>query len=572
MKKKFLFLFLLFNAIFNNVAFAKPHPINLKAIKKLKQQAPGLMSKSLYKFVERANDLASGKNYTEAIKILKQALKSSYIKKGEKAAIMRALGFIYAQKKDFEKSLDWLNKSLKTKKLSYELHLSTLYIIAQITSSQNKLYKAKRILEKLFSLSEKANPQAYILYAICLLEGKKEKQALNYVEKAIAITNKPREGWLRFASFLYLKNKDYKNAKNVLEILVAQFPQKKLYWKHLAGVYIHLNENKKALATLNLAYGMGYLTTENEHLNLARLLLSENLPFQAAQLLEQSFSNSKIKKNTKNKEFIADAYLEARELKLSLKKFSNIIKASKNIDVFIKYAFLLLREEQWKKAEQALKKALNLYAQKKSQASTIKTSFLDSKDLYSKKTSNSIQQKNQSEKIVLNENLQQKNQNIKSKNIFSSLKFFKFKKASSNFDNKTENRESSTSSLLTSFDQKNLTSFGQKNLSENDSQQNSKFVVSKIHEAPKIGLNLKRQKDKNFNKDKKYKEEKDKIYLGLGIALFYQKKYKEALSHFQNSFKLNSKESDSFYWIQLTENMIKESKLAKNNIANKNIP
>ena len=349
-------LFLLFFSAYSHSIVPK----NKKAISKLKKQSPGLISNKVYKFIERSHDLASQKKYNAAIDTLKNQVAQPYIKQGEQAQMLRSLGFIYLQKEATPLAIDYLQQSLASQKLSYSLHMQTLFSIAQITIVSGNYKKGEELLKTWFSLSEKQRPEAYILYAICLLEQKQNKEALKYVEKTISMVRQPQESWLKFALSFYLNNKDYKKARPTLEKLVAQFPTRSSYWKQLAGVYIHLNNNKKALITLELAYKMGHLNKESQYLNLVKLLIEENNPYQAAKILQINMDNKKIKENIKNLELMADAYAISRERQISLSVFSKIFETSKSQKMYSKYGFLLLREEKWKKAAAVFKKSLTL--------------------------------------------------------------------------------------------------------------------------------------------------------------------------------------------------------------------
>ncbi len=421
--KKIMKVFILCYFLFiYSPVLATTFPKNTKSIAKIKKQSSGLISDKIYKFIERAYDLVAGKKYNAALKILEEQSKSSYIKKGERAQILRTIGFIYAQKEDYISAVKYLQQSLATQKLSYDLHLETFFTIAQITIISENYSKGQKLLEEWFSISDKDKPEAYILYAICLLEKNQPRESLKYVEKTISMVAQPQESWLKFALSLYLNDGNYKKASPLLEKLVAQFPNRPIYWKQLAGVYLHLNNNKKALITLELAHKMGYLDTENKYLNLIKLLIEQNIPFQAAELLKNKIDNSLIKNNEKNLELMADAYMMSRERKTSLSIFSKILNLSNSQKLHSKYAYLLLQEEQWKKAEKVFKKSLTL-----------------------------------------------------------------------------------------------------------------KKEISKL----------------------------DRIYLGLGISLFYQNKYKESLNHFKKSFEINSEQSAAFYWIQYAETILKEKSQVK---------
>lgn len=413
---KMLFLSLL--ALPSPVALGELPPLNHKAIQEIKKQTSGLISEKVYKAIDRASELAQRESYSESLKVLQDYLKSPYTKKGEQAQILRTIGFVYAQQEQYPKAIDYLQQALKTKKLPYNIHLYTIYSIAQIRIASQNYKKGVQTLKEWFSLKETPFPPAFVLYAICLLQQKQTDQALKYVNKALSLTSTPRESWLKFAASLYLNQGQYKKAQPLLEQMVAQFPTRPIYWKQLAGTYIYLDQNKKALITLNLAYKMKYLKSASEHLNLVKLLIEQNMPFQAAQILKTLLVNKVLKDNETHKHLLAESYRQARERPVALSFFNELFRSSKNEKIYMQYGYLLLEEEKWKKAQEVFEATLSL---------------------------NSVKQK-------------------------------------------------------------------------------------------------------------------DKANLGLGIALFYQEQWLEALKHFRKSFEIDSEQLAAFHWIQNVETLLKDKK------------
>ena len=335
---------------------------NKSQIKKLKSRSSGLISQKIYKQLSRAYDLSSGKKYKQAAKALMDYSKKPHIRKGERAELFRNIGLMYAQAGNSKQAEVYLRKALNTKALSYQLHLSVLYNIAQLALSEGDYNKTYKILREWFSINENPNAQGYILLAIYYSEKNKVDSALKLVDKAIALSSSPQESWLKFALSLHIRKKNYKKSQSLLEKLVAQFPSQREYWKQLAGVYLRLEQGKKALITLELAHKMGYLKTETEYLTLSGLYVNEGISLEGAEILDQKIKQGVISKKQSHLKLRAEAYWMARENKKAMKFFKEAVQTAKDERIYITYGNLLIQEEAWGKAEKTFRKALSFYS------------------------------------------------------------------------------------------------------------------------------------------------------------------------------------------------------------------
>ena len=188
---------------------------------------------------------------------------------------------IYLSQEKLKKALALYQKALDFNKLSYRDHLRALYDKITIYILSNKIKKAENLVELLFYLSDKKTPSMYILKASILIEQNKPLPALQEVNKALSLSSHPRESWLVFAVALNAQLKKYIPAIKYLQKLTALHPKKKQYWKQLSSLYLQVNKEDKALATLDLSYKMEFLTKEKEIVHLASLLLYQGFTLQS---------------------------------------------------------------------------------------------------------------------------------------------------------------------------------------------------------------------------------------------------------------------------------------------------
>ena len=349
---------------------AKNKPIKKTAVKKipaewialkkeLKSRKSALSSPVIQRRLERIHRAMNQKNNEQkAIELIEKLEEVVKNRPFELARLYRLKAQLYLSKDKFKKALSHYQKAIKLKRISYRDHLSILYDMATIHLLQNKTKKASQLIDKLFYLADTIPPSAYILKASLLIEQKKKKSALELVMKAIQSTGNPKESWLAMAAALNIEMEKYIKAIHLLTRLTASYPNKKKYWKQLSAVYLNLNKDSRALATLDLAYKLDFLETEKEILHLASLLMYQGLPFKAAHLLEKSIELKKVEPSPENLEILGDCWLRAEETKKSLKAYEQSAPSAEDGKIFFKLGRIYLSQQNWKAAAHNLTKAL----------------------------------------------------------------------------------------------------------------------------------------------------------------------------------------------------------------------
>ncbi len=88
----------------------------------------------------------------------------------------------------------------------------------------------------------------------------------------VEVTTSASEAELTELMSSHFEREDYESAAEVLEELAARFP-KKSNWLQLSAVYATIGKDRESLATLEVAYGEGYLTESRELVRLVQMYL-----------------------------------------------------------------------------------------------------------------------------------------------------------------------------------------------------------------------------------------------------------------------------------------------------------
>lgn len=160
----------------------------------------------------------------------------------------------------------------------------------------------------------------------------------------------------------YYERKMFKEAVGVLETVLQIFPENKQWWIQLGQFYTLIEDYKKAMATLELAYKQGFLDKESQIKVLASLYSQSDLPNKAAMLLEKHIASGIVKRDDKNLATLANAWHAAQEIDKAAKYYGEVAKMTSEAKHYSKQGALLKQDEQFKAAIVAFKKALELGA------------------------------------------------------------------------------------------------------------------------------------------------------------------------------------------------------------------
>lgn len=316
------------------------------------------ISPKLYKKLKKVEQLIENKKYTAAAQSLKAI--HNKIKKGgfEEASVLRSLASAYSMQNSYKKAAQALLQSLQLNALPNEQQLAALLNLGQLYLASEQYQKATKPLVKWLAKKGNGNSQVYIMLAKAHAQLKQYKQAIPYVEKAIANSKAPIDLWYQLQLVLYIETKNYAKATRVLEKLVRKYPKSHKYWSQLAALYQQVNQYTKAVTIKNLAYEKGILISEKEIIDLVNLFLYVNVPYKAGKILAKEIKLKHIKSNSKNWELLANAWTQAREFKKALSALDTASKLNNKGQLFQRMGSIYIEQEQWSLAASALNKAI----------------------------------------------------------------------------------------------------------------------------------------------------------------------------------------------------------------------
>jgi tetratricopeptide (TPR) repeat protein len=178
------------------------------------------------------------------------------------------------------------------------------------------------------------------------------------VTEALARAETPNESWHMLALSIYFEQMDYASAVDLLRRMVVLWPDTARYWEMLASAYLELEDDRNALATLMVAYKKGMVDDEARLLNLVRLNIFLELPFEAGEILETEMAAGRIEETQANLELALSAWTAAREYDRAVALIDKLAPLSDDGNYYMQKAQLLSEQASWRGVVDATQAAL----------------------------------------------------------------------------------------------------------------------------------------------------------------------------------------------------------------------
>jgi tetratricopeptide (TPR) repeat protein len=314
------------------------------------------------------------------------------LKSYDRSVMWNAWAYIYSQEEEtYPKSIEALNLLLDEPEGTIGLRTSAYLQLGGLYLSQDNFKKGVEYILLWMDEVETVTAQAWQLLGRAYYQLGDYKKSISSLENAIALAEeegyKPKESWyvILAASIGELKEEigekeSYLRQAGIYEILVNLYP-KKQYFLQLGGTYNELGREKDYMITLKAAYQKDMLNRESEYLALAQLLLINQNPYWAANVLvsgqnkiatytettkdkvtgeeiKVEKTGPVIKETEKNLKLLADSWRMAQEVDKAIPVLEKAAQMSKDGKSYVLLGNLYLSEDRLELAVESIKKGL----------------------------------------------------------------------------------------------------------------------------------------------------------------------------------------------------------------------
>jgi tetratricopeptide (TPR) repeat protein len=278
----------------------------------------------------------------------------------QKAIVQQLLGQVEWSRENFDAALKGFEEAVRMDALPDNTHYSLMYQIAQLYYMKERYNDALKSLDVWFCKAppEKIKAAAHILKASIYSAKEDWKNVIPSVDTAIAMEDEPKESWylLKLAAHFELEEKI--PARDTLKIMINHWPDKKTYWVQLSNVYFQLQNDDEALSVIGLAYRKNLLDKQSDYLYISNLYSFREVPYKAAEVLQEGIEKGIVEASEKHWTMIADAWYAAEEMEKALAGYEKAGAAADDGEIDLRRGYILIDMERWEDAKEALSKAI----------------------------------------------------------------------------------------------------------------------------------------------------------------------------------------------------------------------
>jgi len=308
------------------------------------------------KRLHEAHEFLKVDDFAKALEVL-DGFEMEDLNPYEKAVVYQFRAHAYASQDKYEEASAALKLCLDQQALPPAAQLQARFNLAQMYMMLEHFEEAVREFELWFAETETPSPSGYFMLAMAYYQAGNPEGALEPAEKAVALSDEPREPWLQLLVALYLSKERWADARPLVEQLVTRFP-KKSYWVQLAAVYFSLEEDERSFAVQQLAEAQGLLTTDRELRRLAQMYLYNDLPYRAAGILETSLQEGKVEGDRDAWQILGNSWLAAREFERAIEPLRKAAELSDDGEAWLRIGQVHVQREEWDQAVEAVQHAL----------------------------------------------------------------------------------------------------------------------------------------------------------------------------------------------------------------------
>jgi len=317
----------------------------------------GSMSEKVYKKLAEAQALAAPEDpaakpdFAGAVAKLKEIEAMPKLSEYEQAQLYNFYGFVYYSQEQYAQSISAYQKVLKLVEIPPGLRNQVIYTLAQLKFTTEKYQEAIDLINDWLKTQENPGPEPYVLIGTGYYQLEQMDKIIPPLEKALTIAaergSKPKEQWYLLLRVAYWEKGDTKKVKELLEILVTNWPKKE-YWAQLSAVYGEMDNEPKQLSAYASAYDQDLFTNNSEYMQIAQLYLANDVPYKAAKILERGLANDIVERTAKNLRLYSQAWALAREDDKAIPPLKEAAKLSKEGELDLRLAQSYLNLSQYK--------------------------------------------------------------------------------------------------------------------------------------------------------------------------------------------------------------------------------
>lgn len=317
----------------------------------------GLISSSLFRKMRSVQNQIRGGQYSDA------ATQLGYLQgitgNAYEAAVVKELSAdLYIARGDYASALASLQPVVQQNILPGNEQRDAQLTLGKLQVTNGQYQAGLELLRAWLLGQDNPPPDALISTAQAYAQLGQCRQAVPNVKRAIDVSAAPPQEWYQLWISCLYEQHDYAGAADALQTVLARFPDQVPYWQQLGEAYAQAGDTSKALAVYALMYRQGLIHQAQDYMNLASLYLQNNIPQQAAQVLQEGLQSNILPGSEANYLLLASAWQDAGDADKAVAALGQAVQVAKTGDAYVAQAQIYAARHEWFSVIDTAKKAI----------------------------------------------------------------------------------------------------------------------------------------------------------------------------------------------------------------------
>ncbi len=315
------------------------------------------LSPAVYKQLLAVHEAYNAGAYAKALKQVNTLL-DSQLSDYARAQALQMSGAVQLAQENYTAALQAFSQAYQLKQLEKPRQLQLLHNIAQLSYQTEQWQRSLKNFSAWQQAGGKPRANDYLMQAQAYSELKNWQKVIPAARQAIALHASPPDAWYQIQLVAHWRLKQFKQATDLLKVLVTRQPENAFFWQQLAYGYQQQKDDKSVLATLRGAYVKGVLQTDRYVRWLAQLLIQEGAPQRAVEVIRESMAAKRLKNNRQTQKMLVQAYLLAKDYQAARPLLEMLAERTDDTRMYQQLAQVNMHLRSWRAAYQALGKAI----------------------------------------------------------------------------------------------------------------------------------------------------------------------------------------------------------------------
>lgn len=322
---------------------------------------PGRASNRTYLKMMDIQEMWNEKRYSEALAELREYEPRSARDPYDHAVVLQYIAHTYVFMDQIEGARTALQKALQLPGIATPLTADLKLIYGQIVIGDDRFEEGRDALEYWYANTEQEKSTAHIftLAYANFMTGRLER-AEELLALAIEQERSPKKSWYRLYYQVLFELKKFDEAETLLLGMLNRDPHENDNWRLLANHHLQLEEGRKALAAIAIAYSAGLIDEADDLKRMIALYGVIEIPEKSARLLQQHLADGTLEADPDMLKRLADLWLLARERRQAKTALQQAAAVAPDGRTYEMLGNIWFEDEAWQEAHDAYLRAIKL--------------------------------------------------------------------------------------------------------------------------------------------------------------------------------------------------------------------